>query len=106
MSRITCLIIFSGSSALSIRSLRLARTNVETRSSKAMLDSFFCFLLLASCSYLLLLALLIVVILSGAEWMVREKRTIRGVEGSLLPRDSALGSARHFHKNYSDDFAS
>src|SRR5271157_60988 len=35
MSRITCLIIFSGSSALSIRSLRFARTNVETRSSNA-----------------------------------------------------------------------
>src|ERR1700678_997423 len=43
MSRITCLIIFSGSSALSIRSLRLARTNVETRSSNAMVDSFFAF---------------------------------------------------------------
>src|SRR5271166_4745349 len=41
MSRITCLIIFSGSSALSIRSLRLARTNVETRSSNAMMNSFF-----------------------------------------------------------------
>src|SRR5712671_7991037 len=41
MSRITCLIIFSGSSALSIKSLRLARTNVETRSSNAMVDSFF-----------------------------------------------------------------
>ena len=36
MSRMTCLIIFSGSSALSIRSFRLARTNVETRSSNAM----------------------------------------------------------------------
>src|SRR5258705_952142 len=35
MSRMTCLIIFSGSSALSIRSLRLARTRVETRSSNA-----------------------------------------------------------------------
>src|SRR5882672_5857551 len=35
MSRMTCLIIFSGSSALSIRSLRLARTKVETRSSNA-----------------------------------------------------------------------
>src|SRR5713101_5619050 len=35
MSRMTCLIIFSGSSALSMRSLRLARTKVETRSSNA-----------------------------------------------------------------------
>ena len=40
MSRMTCLIIFSGSSALSVRSLRLARTNVDTRSSNAMVDSF------------------------------------------------------------------
>src|SRR6202040_4021557 len=40
MSRITCLIIFSGSSALSIRSLRLARTKVETRSSNAIRGSF------------------------------------------------------------------
>src|SRR5271157_1399773 len=40
MSRMTCLIIFSGSSALSIRSLRLARTKVETRSSNAIWDSF------------------------------------------------------------------
>src|SRR5580658_514043 len=40
MSRITCLIIFSGSSALSIKSLRLARTKVETRSSNAIWDSF------------------------------------------------------------------
>src|SRR5208283_2794532 len=40
MSRITCLIIFSGSSALSIRSFRFARTNVETRSSNAIRDSF------------------------------------------------------------------
>src|SRR5579864_6659317 len=39
MSRMTCLIIFSGSSALSIRSLRLARTRVETRSSNAIGDS-------------------------------------------------------------------
>src|ERR1700693_3689783 len=43
MSRITCLIIFSGSSALSIKSLRVARTNVETRSSNAMTDSFLSF---------------------------------------------------------------
>src|SRR6266516_1689950 len=35
ISTITCLIIFSGSSALSIRSLRFARTKVETRSSHA-----------------------------------------------------------------------
>src|SRR5579862_689293 len=41
MSRITCLIIFSGCSALSIRSFRFARTNVETRSSNAMMDSLF-----------------------------------------------------------------
>src|SRR5713101_10161406 len=41
MSRMTCLIIFSGSSALSIRSLRLARTKVETRSSNAIRDSFY-----------------------------------------------------------------
>src|ERR1041384_2451651 len=40
MSRMTCLIIFSGCSALSIRSLRFARTKVETRSSNAMMDSF------------------------------------------------------------------
>src|ERR1700721_3934995 len=37
MSRMTCLIIFSGSSALSIRSLRFARMSVETRSKSAML---------------------------------------------------------------------
>src|SRR3954466_10333182 len=36
MSRITCLIIFSGSSARSIKSLRFARTSVATRSSTAM----------------------------------------------------------------------
>src|SRR5581483_1295576 len=35
MSRITCLIIFSGSSALSIKSFRLARTSVETLSNSA-----------------------------------------------------------------------
>src|SRR5580658_2901466 len=35
ISRITCLIIFSGSSALSIRSLRFARTRVDTRSNSA-----------------------------------------------------------------------
>src|SRR5580658_1842009 len=40
MSRMTCLIIFSGSSALSIRSFRFARTKVETRSSNAIRDSF------------------------------------------------------------------
>src|SRR5437660_12291926 len=40
LSRMTCLIIFSGSSALSIRSLRLARTSVETLSSNAMVGSF------------------------------------------------------------------
>src|SRR4029077_14112941 len=40
MSRITCLIIFSGCSALSTRSLRLARSSVATRSSSAMMDSF------------------------------------------------------------------
>src|ERR1051325_5742811 len=40
MSRITCLIIFSGSSALSIRSLRLARTRVETLSSNAITTPF------------------------------------------------------------------
>src|SRR5208282_5521224 len=40
MSRMTCLIIFSGSSALSIKSLRLARTKVETRSSNAIRGSF------------------------------------------------------------------
>src|SRR5262249_15586628 len=34
------LIIFSGFSALSTRSLRLARTSVETLSSSAMIDSF------------------------------------------------------------------
>src|SRR5882762_9768993 len=54
MSRMTCLIIFSGSSALSIRSLRLARTRVETRSSNAIRDSLKSvvgsqFLLLSSC---------------------------------------------------------
>ncbi len=53
MSRITCLIIFSGSSALSMRSLRFARTKVATRSSSAMVDSLLqlpaaCFLLLAN----------------------------------------------------------
>src|SRR5579863_6103891 len=47
MSRITCLIIFSGSSALSIRSLRFARTSVETLSSSAILR-------LASCDFYLL----------------------------------------------------
>src|SRR6476660_5737572 len=36
ISRMTCLIIFSGSSARSIRSLRFARTSVATRSSTAM----------------------------------------------------------------------
>src|ERR1700683_820489 len=36
MSRMTCLIIFSGSSALSIRSFRFARTKVATRSISAM----------------------------------------------------------------------
>src|SRR5947209_7476605 len=35
MSRMTCLISFSGFSALSTRSLRLARINVETLSSNA-----------------------------------------------------------------------
>src|SRR5262244_86430 len=35
MSRMTCLIIFSGCSALSIKSFRLARISVETRSSNA-----------------------------------------------------------------------
>src|SRR5438552_9843653 len=40
MSRMTCLIIFSGCSARSIRSLRLARTKVDTRSSNAIGDSF------------------------------------------------------------------
>src|SRR5271170_691883 len=40
MSRMTCLIIFSGSSALSIRSFRFARTKVETRSSNAIRGSF------------------------------------------------------------------
>src|SRR5262249_51419282 len=35
MSRMTCLIIFSGSSALSIKSFRLARIRVVTRSSNA-----------------------------------------------------------------------
>src|SRR5262249_4708496 len=35
MSRITCLIIFSGSSALSIRSFRFARINVQTLANKA-----------------------------------------------------------------------
>src|ERR1700691_281575 len=37
MSRITCLIIFSGSSALSIRSFRFARTSLDTRSSSAIM---------------------------------------------------------------------
>src|SRR5580704_1651903 len=68
MSRITCLIIFSGSSALSIRSLRLARTNVETRSSNAMMDSFFFANCLPERSY----------------WFA--KRSGHGVEGSLLPQ--------------------
>src|SRR5580658_2090848 len=36
MSRITCLIIFSGSSALSIKSFRFARISVATRSKSAM----------------------------------------------------------------------
>src|SRR5882724_75835 len=40
MSMMTCFSIFSGSSALSMRSLRLARTNVETRSSSAIGGSF------------------------------------------------------------------
>src|SRR5512135_1077131 len=35
MSRMICLIIFSGCSALSIRSFKLARINVETLSSSA-----------------------------------------------------------------------
>src|SRR5712691_13314777 len=39
MSRITCLSIFSGSSALSMRSLRLARMSAETRSMSAMTSS-------------------------------------------------------------------
>src|SRR5579871_4779317 len=39
MSMITCLIIFSGSSALSTRSLRFARTKVETRSKSAISTS-------------------------------------------------------------------
>src|SRR5437016_6826125 len=43
MSRMTCLIIFSGCSARSIRSLRLARTKVDTRSSNAIGDSFHAF---------------------------------------------------------------
>src|ERR1700752_3822083 len=92
MSRFTCLIIFSGSSALSIRSLRLARTNVETRSSNAMANSFFFFWLLAltSCSSHSCDP-------ERSGWF-RAKRTIRGVE-SPLPRDPALGSARHFHKH-------
>src|SRR5437016_2424308 len=40
MSRITCLIMVSGFSALSMRSLRLARISVETRSKSAMVCSF------------------------------------------------------------------
>src|SRR5207237_10406537 len=40
MSRMTCLIIFSGCSARSIRSLRFALTKVDTRSSNAIWDSF------------------------------------------------------------------
>src|SRR5262249_33387848 len=39
MSRMTCLIIFSGCSALSIKSFRLARISVETRSSNAIKSS-------------------------------------------------------------------
>src|SRR5262249_33265196 len=39
MSRMTCLIIFSGCSALSIKSFRLARINVDTRSSNAITSS-------------------------------------------------------------------
>src|SRR5580700_6381793 len=37
ISRITCLIIFSGSSALSMRSFKFARTSVDTRSSSAII---------------------------------------------------------------------
>src|ERR1700730_12195771 len=37
MSRMTCLIIFSGCSALSTKSLRFARTSVETLSSSALM---------------------------------------------------------------------
>jgi len=40
MSRMTCLIIFSGSSARSTRSFRFARTSAATRSSSAIADSF------------------------------------------------------------------
>src|SRR5215472_3970491 len=40
MSRITCLIIFSGSSARSIISFRLARIRVLTRSKSPMVSSF------------------------------------------------------------------
>src|SRR5581483_7211228 len=48
MSRMTCLIIFSGSSALSTRSLMLARINVETLSSNAMTQTPFAFLQILS----------------------------------------------------------
>src|SRR5262245_60760364 len=40
ISRVTCLIIFSGSSARSIRSFRLARINVDTLSNKAIQTSY------------------------------------------------------------------
>src|ERR1019366_9502815 len=40
MSRMTCFNIFSGFSARSTRSLRLARTSVATRSSNALTNSF------------------------------------------------------------------
>src|SRR5579863_3793715 len=40
ISRMTCLTIFSGSSARSMRSFRLARRSVPTLSNSAMIDSF------------------------------------------------------------------
>src|SRR5215469_12980458 len=47
MSRMTCLIITSGCSALSIKSFRLARINVDTRSSSAIVppNELFCTIL-------------------------------------------------------------
>src|SRR5690242_15338887 len=63
MSRITCLIIFSGSSALSIRSFRLARTRVETLSSNAITTPLKRLLLPSGCVWIL------------ASWALRTSRS-------------------------------
>src|ERR1051325_1673339 len=62
MSRITCFNIFSGSSALSIRSLRFARTRVETLSNSAIRNlAFRCQLPVASCQFSVLRRMLLFV---------------------------------------------